>query len=94
MPSTLPASAAVPPAPEGNGYAVQVAAVNNRPEAEMIARRLMSKGYRAFLVEPAAADGMYRVRVGKYKDRREAEAVLRRLEKEEQLKGLWIPPTR
>ncbi len=60
----------------------------------MIARRLMSKGFRAFLMEPATPDGMYRVRVGKYKDRREAEATLRRLEKEEQLKGLWIPPTR
>jgi rare lipoprotein A len=76
--------------PPGNGYVVQVAAVRERAEAEGIARRLASKGYRSFITTPGAgAPRVFRVRVGKYPDRREADAVASRLQKEEQFKP-WV----
>jgi cell division septation protein DedD len=79
----------VPGEPPGDGLVVQVAALGERSQAEAIARRLISKGYAAYVLTPAAAGGMFRVRVGKFKEPREADAVKRRLEKEEQFKP-WI----
>jgi cell division septation protein DedD len=74
----------------GNGFAVQVAAVKARSEADTIAKRLSSKGFPSYVTTPGpGAAHVYRVRVGKYTDRREAESVARRLEKEEQFKP-WI----
>lgn len=76
--------------PSGNGFAIQLAALAKREEAEGIVRRLTAKGYAAYLMAPAAgAPAVYRVRVGKFKDRREAETVSNRLQKEEQFKP-WI----
>jgi cell division septation protein DedD len=75
--------------PRGSGFVVQVAAVRERSEADMIARRLTTKGYPAFVTTPAGVARVFRVRVGKYKDRREAESIATRLEKEEQFKP-WI----
>jgi cell division septation protein DedD len=80
---------AVPSEPPGEGLVVQVAALSEKSQAEAIVKRLVSKGYAAYLVPPSATGGMFRVRVGKFKERREAEAVVRRLEKEEQFKP-WI----
>jgi cell division protein FtsN len=78
------------PAAESGGYVVQVTAVKERNEADQIAKRLASKGFKSFVTSPGAgAAKVYRVRVGTYSDRREAEAVARRLEKEEQFKP-WI----
>src|SRR5262245_38822711 len=76
--------------PAGNGFVVQVAAVNDRREAETIATRLAGKGYPSFVTtSPKGAARMFRVRVGKYATRREAEAVAGRLQKEDQFKP-WI----
>lgn len=76
--------------PAGSGFVVQVAAVRERAEAEIIARRLNSKGYPTFVTSLGnGAPRVFRVRVGKYTDRREAESVASRLEKEEQFKP-WI----
>jgi len=76
--------------PPGNGFVVQVAALNRRPEAEAIARDLAAKGYPSFVTTPGSdAPLVFRVRVGKYPDRREAEAIAGRLEREEQFKP-WI----
>ena len=76
--------------PPGDGFAIQLAALGRREEAEGIVRRLTDKGYSAYLMAPqAGAPTVYRVRVGKFKDRREAEAVSMRLQKEEQFKP-WI----
>jgi cell division septation protein DedD len=97
-PKTLPAaasraaatSAAAASEPVGNGFVVQVAAVNNRREADTIATRLAGKGYPSFVTSPPkGAARMFRVRVGKYQSRREAEAVASRLRKEDQFKP-WI----
>ena len=87
-PAAPPESAAEP---EGAGFAVQVAALRERREADSIVQRLIGKGYPAYVLAPAKGSpaAVYRVRVGKFKDRREAEEAATRLEKEEQFKP-WI----
>ncbi len=92
--SAPPAKAAAAPSvatePSGEGFAIQLAALAKREEAETIVRRLTQKGYSAYVMAPAAgAPSVYRVRVGKFKERREAESVSTRLQKEEQFKP-WI----
>ena len=89
-PKAAPAAPSVATEPAGDGFAIQVAALAKREEAEIIVRRLGQKGYSAYLMAPAAgAASEYRVRVGKFKERREAESVSTRLQKEEQFKP-WI----
>ena len=84
------AISSVPTEPAGEGFAIQLAALGKREEAEAIVRRLAAKGYSAYLMPPpSGAPAVYRVRVGKFKDRREAEAVSARLQREEQFKP-WI----
>ena len=83
-----PVSASTEPA--GAGFAIQVAAIRERDEADVMVKRLAGKGYPAYVVAPASgAPTVFRVRVGKYKDRREADTVAARLQKEEQFKP-WI----
>jgi cell division septation protein DedD len=89
-PSPAPAAPAVAGEPKGTGYAIQLAALGKRDEADAIARRLAAKGYAAYVMAPeTGAPAMFRVRVGKFKERREAEGVAAKLEKEEQFKP-WI----
>jgi cell division septation protein DedD len=77
-------------APAGPGYAVQIAALNVRTEADAIAKRLTSKGYSAYVLAPSAGTPkVFRVRVGKFPTRKEAESVATKLQKEEQFKP-WI----
>ena len=84
------AAAGVSGEPAGNGFVVQVAAVNDRREADTIARRLAGKGYPSFVTVPGAGTPrMFRVRIGKYRERREAQSIATRLEREEQFKP-WI----
>ncbi|MCA1583552.1 MAG: SPOR domain-containing protein, partial [Acidobacteria bacterium] len=76
--------------PAGTGFAIQVAALRERSEADAVVRRLSGKGYSAYVVAPAAGTAsVYRVRVGKFKERREADSIAARLQKEEQFKP-WI----
>jgi cell division septation protein DedD len=76
--------------PTDKGYAVQIAAVNARSEADAMAKRLTSKGYSAYVLAPASGTpSVYRVRVGKFQTKREAETVATKLQKEEQLKP-WV----
>jgi cell division septation protein DedD len=89
-----PAAAAAPAAsssePSGQGFAVQIAALNVRSEADAIAKRLSSKGYAAYvLTPPNGTPSVFRVRVGKFNTRREAETVAAKLQKEEQFKP-WV----
>ena len=87
---TNAASPQVAGEPAGKGFVVQVAAVNDRGDAEVIARRLAGKGYPSFVTVPrSGTPRMFRVRVGKYRNRREAESIATRLQKEEQFKP-WI----
>lgn len=79
-----------PPAAIGPGFAVQIAALNVRSEADAMAKRLSTKGYSAFVVTPAdGTPSVFRVRIGPFKTRREAESTAARLEKEEQFKP-WV----
>jgi septal ring-binding cell division protein DamX len=74
----------------GQGYAVQIAALNVRSEADAMAKRLASKGYAAYVLTPAnGTPAVYRVRIGTFKTRREAETMAAKLQKEEQFKP-WI----
>ena len=76
--------------PAGSGFAIQVAALSQRAEADSVARTLSTKGYPAYVINPdSGAPAVFRVRVGKFKDRGEAETVAARLQKEEQFKP-WI----
>jgi cell division septation protein DedD len=85
-----PARAQAPAGPGGNGFVVQVAAVNDRREADTIAKRLAAKGYPSFVTTPArGVPKTFRVRIGKYPTRHEAETIAARLEKEDQFKP-WI----
>ena len=99
-PAAAPAPAPSEPAPKpaeparaepgGQGFAVQIAALNVRSEADAIAKRLSSKGYAAYVLSPAdGTPSVYRVRVGKFPTRREAETIAARLQKEEQFKP-WV----
>jgi cell division septation protein DedD len=89
-PATPAPPAAQPAEPAGQGYAVQIAALNVRTEAEAIAKRLTSKGYSAYVLTPPQGTPLvYRVRVGKFPTRREAESMAARLKKEE-LFNPWI----
>jgi DedD protein len=76
--------------PAGQGFAVQIAALNIRSEADAIAKRLTSKGYSAYVLAPAdGTPSVFRVRVGKFPTRREAESIAAKLQKEEQFKP-WV----
>ena len=92
-PAPPPAPAATAPSsaePAGPGFAVQIAALNVRSEADAIAKRLSSKGYAAYVLAPAnGTPPVFRVRVGKFNTRREAETVAAKLQKEEQFKP-WV----
>jgi len=103
QPAAQQRTAAAPPAPAesraaapeveepaGAGFAVQIAALNVRGDAEAIAKRLNSKGYAAYVMSPpAGAPTVFRVRIGKFNTRREAQNVASKLEKEEQFKP-WV----
>lgn len=90
VPVDAPPATPAPSEPAGAGFAIQVAALSARPEADAVARRLSGKGYPAYVLAPApGTPAVFRVRVGKYPDRRAAESVAARLEKEEQFKP-WI----
>ena len=88
--TSTPAAATTTPEPAGAGFAIQVAALREKEEADVIVKRLAGKGYPAYVVAPVkGAPSVFRVRVGKFKDRREADTVAARLQKEEQFKP-WI----
>ena len=85
-----PVGAAPPADSSAPGYAVQVAALNVRSDAEAIAKRLSSKGYAAYVLAPASGTpSVYRVRVGKFPTRREADSIAARLKREEQFNP-WV----
>jgi len=91
-PAPTPVAPPTAAAPEsgGAGYAIQVAALGERLQADAVAHGLTRKGYPAFVLAPMpGAPAVFRVRVGTYPDRRAAESVAARLEKEEQFKP-WI----
>ena len=89
-PTPAASAAAVSTEPAGNGFAIQLAALRERGEADTMVKRLASKGYPAYVLAPVkGAPAVFRVRVGKFKERSEADTVAARLQKEEQFKP-WV----
>lgn len=97
--AVIPAKGAQPPAPKEpavqprikpNGkYALQVGSFSAAADAGRLKKRLVDKGYPAFIVEAdLAAKGIwYRVKIGPYADSGAAKAMQLLMEKQEQLKG-------
>ena len=71
---------------------LQITALRDRSAAEALVKRLVDKGYPAFLVDPVPGEpaALHRVRVGRYADRADAERIARQLEREEQFTPLII----
>ena len=91
-PPAVPPPAASPAAGGKPTFAVQLAALNSRSEADAMAKRLTAKGYEAYVQDPSAGGpSIFRVRVGNYPTRGEAETVAAKLEKEGQFKP-WVAP--
>jgi cell division septation protein DedD len=71
-------------------FAVQIAALRERAEADEIAKRLAGKGYAAYvLVPPVGGTPVYKVQVGRFKSRQDAEKTAARLKKEERFSP-WV----
>jgi DedD protein len=88
--AAAPVAAAASAASASGGFVVQVAALNARGEADAIAKRLVSKGYAAFVQTPSnGTPAVFRVRVGPLGTRQEADALAAKLQKEEQFKP-WV----
>jgi len=79
-----PASASAAPPNNSSvrsGFAVQVAAVRERDEANRMVATLVQQGYAGYVVNgEGAAAGFYRVRVGTFPTHEAAEAVANRIE--------------
>jgi cell division septation protein DedD len=96
-PAAVPAAAtarelSAPVPATGPGYAVQIAALNVRSEADAVAKRLASKGYATYVdALPDRTPALFRVRVGTFRTKREAEAMAAKLKKEEQFNP-WVTP--
>jgi cell division septation protein DedD len=90
--TSAPVPADVPTTGRAGTQVVQVFATKDGSAAGSLVKRLIGKGYPAFLVPPSSGSGdlFYRVHVGRYADRREAEAIANRLKKEEQFNTFII----
>ena len=75
--------------PQPGTWVIQIHVLRDRTAANGIVRRLIAKGYPAFLVAAGPPTSSYKVQVGRYKDRDEAQKVIERLKKEEQFNP-WI----
>lgn len=91
-PSVRPAAPAAPPAvqpppkpaavsPSASGFVVQVAAFNNRKEAELTRTKLAAKGYSASVVETNLNDKgtWFRVRIGRHLEKEAATEIATRI---------------
>lgn len=89
--SPPPPSSSAPSVAMPGIWLVQVIATRDQAVANSVVKKLLAKGYPAFLVNPAAGapQPFYKVQVGRYHDRSEAEQVSVRIKKEEQFQS-WI----
>jgi cell division septation protein DedD len=87
-PATETAAAATPPA-TGGRIAVQVGAFKTRGEADVLAKRLSSRGYPVYVMNPNDGKAVYRVRVGNFASADEAQRTSARLTQQEKLKP-WV----
>ncbi|RAU47366.1 MULTISPECIES: SPOR domain-containing protein [unclassified Pseudomonas] len=97
--TSAPAAAATSPAPlsadtnrvDANGlsitWAVQVASLSNRANADNLQKTLRSQGYNAYI---RTADGVNRVFVGPLIERAEADRLRDQLNKQQKLNGIVV----
>ena len=90
-PARTPAVSDVPRSGQPGTWLVQVIATREQAVATSVVKKLVSRGYPAFLVNPVAGapQPFYKVQVGRYNDRSEAEQVSLRIKQEEQFQS-WI----
>jgi cell division septation protein DedD len=75
---------------EPGTFAVQIAALKDRGEADALARRLVGKGYNAYVLAPSGGRSpVYKVQVGRFNTRQDAEKTAARLKKDEQFSP-WV----
>ncbi len=90
-PATAPAPAAEPSRVDANGlsitWAVQLASLSNRANADNLQKTLRAQGYNAYI---RAADGVNRVFVGPLIERAEADRLRDQLDKQQKLKGIVV----
>lgn len=91
IPEPVKPAPPVAPAPDGERFKVQVAAMSNPEAANDLASKLRRKGYPAAVDMARDADGktLYKVRVGDFGDRAPAEQTAARLRNVEKI-GAWI----
>jgi len=78
-----------------SGFAIQVAAVHERGEADRMAAKLSQQGYSSYVVSgDGAAAGFYRVRIGAFPDRHTADEVAKKIELADGAKPWIVPETR
>ena len=69
---------------------MQITALRDRGEADAIVKRLVTKGYPAYVLNPLPGKPpVYRVQVGRYPNRGDADRIAGRLKKEEQFSP-WV----
>jgi cell division septation protein DedD len=78
------------PEPQGTGYAVQVATVQKRADADTEVKELKARGYDAFVLPAPKSKPGFRVRVGKFKTYDEAKAAKQRLQKIKKYHDAWV----
>lgn len=87
-PAPKPPAAAAPPAPASGGpFVVQLAATQNRSEAERLAARHRSLSPRIEVADVAGKGRFYRVRAGSFATRAEAERYLAQASRQSGVKG-------
>jgi len=91
-PTVAPAVAEPVAASRAGTWAVQVVALSDRSAANAVVKRLVGKGFPAFLVAPQAGASLqaYKVQIGRFNDRAEAEQMKNRLKKEEQFEPIVL----
>lgn len=90
-PPTVEAEAVAPaPALTPGDWAVQIAALDDSGDAELMARQWDDKGYDAYVVTPSnGTPAVYRVRIGSFQTRQEADALASKLQQEERISP-WV----
>jgi len=94
-PSPPPPPAAVSSDHGRSGFSVQVAAMRDRDEADLMLAKLVQQGYSGYVVNgDGAAAGYYRVRIGAFPSHDAAEAIASKIELTEGTKPWIVKETR
>lgn len=82
---------AMPPAPAGVGYTVQVASCEDEDYARYLVDRFSGRGYEPFVTTITYNDQTYyRVRIGNFTSYSEAKALMNELVDKYSISGIWV----